>query len=202
MSLCAKHAFMINNSITWWKTLVSLHKHGPTLTHDSWKTLLSLCENAFNSADSVTGWKPLISSHKYEIKPTHTSWNTLLPLCRNERIYHRYRHHPPSPLPYITHHLNPRFPTIAFPYHPPPLSPSYWNIYIEYSEVSDSTKGYPGEGPPTEKQNKNIKAVHTERTEAKTFDSTKGYPGEGPEIRREKKEITAQYGETNYGTKH
>ena len=84
LSFCTKHAFMINNSITWWNSLVSLHKHVLTRTHDSWKTLLLLCENAFNSADSVTWWKPLISPHKYEIKPTHTSWNTLLTLCGNE----------------------------------------------------------------------------------------------------------------------
>ena len=35
LSLCAKHALMINNNITWWKTLVSLHKCGLTLTHDT-----------------------------------------------------------------------------------------------------------------------------------------------------------------------
>ena len=78
---------------------------------------------------------------------------------------------------------------------------SRWDGHIEYSEIFDSTKGYPGEGPPTRKQN-NRQTVHTERTEGKLFDSTKGYPGEGPEIRRKKKEITAQYEETNYGTKH
>jgi hypothetical protein len=68
-----------------------------------------------------------------------------------------------------------------------PLPPLYCNNLIEYSEIFDSTKGYPGEGPPNRKQNNNTKTGHTDRTEGKLFDSTKGYPGEGPEIRRGKK---------------
>ena len=45
----------------------------------------------------------------------------------------------------------------------------YNNSIIDYGNVWDSTKGYPGEGP----HNNNIDY-------GKIFDSTKGYPGEGP----------------------
>jgi hypothetical protein len=46
-------------------------------------------------------------------------------------------------------------------------------MIIDYGDVWDPTKGYPGEGHPTHKKNSTIDY-------GDVWDSTKGYPGEGP----------------------
>ena len=156
--------------------LPQTHKSNPN--HAPWKTLLSP-----EKAKEITHHKrPTRAYCHAQTKLTHNRWKILLSLSKKERKGH-YDHTQPSP--HTKQHLSQRS-TIT---HSPP-SPLYWNVCIDHSEVVDSTKGYPGEGPPTEKQNKHIKAVHTERTEAKTFDSTKGYPGKGPGTRRGKKNPT------------
>ena len=61
------------------------------------------------------------------------------------------------------------------------------NIEVEQSEIFDSNKGYPGEGPEVERcAYRNVAIEYSE-----IFDSTKGYPGEGPGTDRRGKSKSA-----------
>ena len=84
-----------------------------------------------------------------------------VPVREHKHEHHRHHRHVCPILGYLN---RPRF------------SYRHLSAVIVYSDVFDSTKGYPGEGPPPAiPGNVTVHILYSE-----IFDSTKGYPGEGP----------------------